>query len=65
MSEICPKLKVLAKIDFIVFFTLLGVKKPRNIGVQFFSFYDTSKMAAIVMTYLAITWALAYLESRF
>ena len=26
MSEICLKLKVLAKIDFIVFFTLLGVK---------------------------------------
>ena len=26
MSEICLKLKVLAKIDFIVFLTLLGVK---------------------------------------
>ena len=35
MSEICPKLKVLAKIDFIVFLTLLGVKWARNIGVQF------------------------------
>ena len=26
MSEICLKLKVLAKIDFIIFLTLLGVK---------------------------------------
>ena len=36
MSEICLKLKVFAKIDFIVFLTLLGVKLARNIGVQSF-----------------------------
>ena len=36
MSEKCLKLKVLAKIDFIVFLTLLRVKLAKNIGVQFF-----------------------------
>jgi len=44
MSEICLKLKVLAKIDFIVFWLVWGSNKPEILGFNFSrpstSFYD-------------------------
>ena len=42
---------------------------PKKLGLDFSrpstSLYDIFKMAAIEVTYLAITWVLAELESRF
>ena len=62
MSEICLKLKVFAQIDFNVFLLPYGSNKPKILGFNFSrpstTFYDTFKMAAIEITYLAITWAL-------
>ena len=58
-----------AKIDFIVFMASLGSNRPKILGFNFSrpstSFYGTFKMAAIEITYLAITWPLAKLGSRF
>ena len=64
MSEICLKLKVLAKIHLIVFFDFIrGQKSQKYWGSIFLApqprSMTHSKWPTIEITCLAITWALA------